>query len=135
LQSSGSRPAGHQCRCTRNSAGAAPALPRLKLNIPLFLGLAGHSLTATGHYISGYEDDVEPNADGSLDWVDAWVTIDLQYAYSLRDVIGKELILRVGCANLLDRQPSHVNGVAAAYDVETHEPRGRMLYAEMSAEF
>ena len=67
--------------------------------------------------------------------VDAWVTVDLQYAYSLRDIIGKELILRVGCANLLDRQPSYVNGVAAAYDFEVHEPRGRMLYADVSAEF
>jgi iron complex outermembrane recepter protein len=118
----------------RNSATAAPALPRLKLNIPLFAGFGGHSLTATGHYISGYEDDIA-NPDMTYRMVDAWVTIDLQYAYSLRDIIGKELILRIGCANLLDRQPSYVNGVAAAYDVEVHEPRGRMLYADMSAEF
>jgi hypothetical protein len=50
-------------------------------------------------------------------------------------VFGEQLSVRVGCYNLLDTDPPSVNGSAAAHEVAVHDPRGRMFYAKLSAEF
>lgn len=113
-----------------------PALPRLRANLPLGWSYRGHTVTAIAHYISGLEDDVQPlHEDGSFASIPAWLSFDLQYAYALSDVIGKQLSLTVGCLNLFDKRPPTVNGTDPAYAVETHDPRGRMLYAKLGAEF
>jgi len=119
----------------RNATNFAPAIPRWRLNLPVTFTLAGHSLSAIPRYISGFDDDLQPNVDGSFDRIGAWLSLDLQYGYVLKNVIGKELALRVGVYNLFDADPPRVNGSAAAYELGTHDPRGRMIYAKLSGEF
>jgi iron complex outermembrane recepter protein len=119
----------------RNFNNAAPSLPRFKANIPLTWRLDGHAVGVIGHYISSYEDDLEPNRDGSLQDIPAWFGLDLQYAYTLADVVGEELTFMAGCENLLDNLPPTVNGNASYYDEEVHDPRGRMVYVKAGAEF
>jgi iron complex outermembrane receptor protein len=119
----------------RNADNYAPPIPRLRFNLPLTFTAAGHSASVIPHFISGMEDDVEPNADGSFDPIDTWFSIDLQYGYTLEDVVGEEISLRVGCYNLFDADPPSVHGSAAAYELGIHDPRGRMIYAKLSGSF
>jgi hypothetical protein len=119
----------------RNANNAANAIPVLRVNFPLIYAISDHSVSAIAHYISGVEDDVQPNPDGSFDEIDAWFTLDLQYGYTLRDVIGEELSIRVGCYNVLNQFPPEVNGLAAAFEEELHDPRGRMFYGRIASQF
>jgi outer membrane receptor protein involved in Fe transport len=81
------------------------------------------------------EDDVQPNPDGSFDSIAAWFSLDLQYGYAFKNIVGKEAILRVGVYNVFDAAPPHVNGSSIAYVDGVHDPRGRMIYAKLSGEF
>jgi iron complex outermembrane recepter protein len=113
-----------------------PSLPRLRANIPLSWSLANHSVAAIGHVISGIEDDVAPlHADGSFDSIPAWFSLDLQYGYAFQNLIGKQLALTAGCLNVFDEPPPIVNGTDPPYAIELHDPRGRIFYARLSAEF
>jgi iron complex outermembrane recepter protein len=122
----------------RNGSANAdpPSLPRLRANIPLSWSLANHSVAAIGHVISAVEDDVAPlHADGSFDSIPAWFSLDLQYGYAFQNLIGKQLALHVGCLNVFDEPPPIVNGTDPPYAIELHDPRGRIFYARLSAEF
>jgi outer membrane receptor protein involved in Fe transport len=111
------------------------AIPRLKANFPITWSYMGHSLTFVTHYIDGYKDDVNPEPDGSFDKISPWITFDAQYAYRLKDVIGEELVFRIGVYNMFDADPPKVNGLTTSYDYTVHDPRGRMIYAKLSAQF
>jgi iron complex outermembrane recepter protein len=119
----------------RNANNFAPAIAQWRVNFPLIWTISGHSATAIAHYISGLEDDVTPNMDGSFDQIEAFTTFDLQYGYTLTDVIGEELALRIGVYNVLDTYPPHVNGSATALEAGVHDPRGRMFYAKLASQF
>lgn len=119
----------------RNENNFAPPIPRLRANFPIVFTASGHSATVMPRYISGLKDDVEPNMDRTLDDIDAWFAIDLQYGYTIEDFIGEELTARIGVYNLLDSDPPLVNGAAAAHETEVHDPRGRMFYAKLVSQF
>ncbi|HET6335661.1 MAG TPA: TonB-dependent receptor [Polyangiales bacterium] len=119
----------------RNETNFAPPIPRWRVNFPVTFALAGHTLSAIPRFISGLDDDVQPNVDGTFDRISAWFSLDLQYGYTFKNVIGKELALRVGVYNVFDEDPPHVNGSALAYVNGIHDPRGRMIYAKLSGEF
>jgi iron complex outermembrane receptor protein len=119
----------------RNFNNIWQAMPRWKINFPVTWTYLGHSASVITHYISSYKDDVNPRPDGTFDSVSAWVTFDLQYGYTLKDVIGRELTVRAGVYNLLDADPPKVNGLNYSYDYTLHDPRGRMLYAKLSVKF
>jgi iron complex outermembrane receptor protein len=75
-------------------------------------------------YIDSYTDDqndVEVDSFGSLD---AQVNFNL----------GENYAATVGVTNLNDEQPPQVftNG---GFDSRTHDPRGRLLYVQLSAEW
>jgi len=125
------------CRAVgvRNFNNVWQAMPRWKVNFPVTWSYSGHSASLVTHYISSYEDDVDPRPDGTFDTISAWVTFDAQYGYTLKDVIGRELTLRVGVLNLLDAAPPKVNGLTSSYDYTLHDPRGRMLYASLASQF
>jgi iron complex outermembrane receptor protein len=119
----------------RNANNFAPPIPRWHVNVPITFSLAGHSVSAITHFISGMEDDVSPHLDGSFDWISTWLSLDLQYGYRIKDFIGDELAVRVGVYNIFDAAPPHVNGSAAGYEAAVHDPRGRMYYAKLSGRF
>ena len=110
------------------------ALPQLRVTFPLTWTYSGHLASFMANYLDGLEDDVEPNPDGSFDKIDPFITFDLQYGYTLSDVVGKELTFRLGCYNLLDQRPPEVNGLTAAFE-QMADPRGRMFYAKLISQF
>jgi outer membrane receptor protein involved in Fe transport len=127
-----------------NLANFAAPLPRLRMNVPVSWNDERHSIALVVHYISGYEDDsktvpeaTEIDADDpeyELAAIDAFVTLDLSYGYTLKDVIGQSTTLRIGVINLIDQDPPNVD-ILGGYDVYTHDPRGRTFYARLTQEF
>jgi iron complex outermembrane recepter protein len=126
----------HRCEVAgrRNANNIAPPLPRLRANLPLVWSLQGHAVSLIGHYVSAYDDDVQPLPTGELSVIPAVFTLDLEYGYTLKDVIGDRLTLQVGCENVFDKLPPRVNGAPTGYDAETHDPRGRIFFAKLSAD-
>jgi outer membrane receptor protein involved in Fe transport len=119
----------------RNFNNVWQAMPRLKVNFPVTWSYLGHSASFITHFISSYQDDVNPHPDGSFDTISAWVTFDVQYSYTLKNFIGRELTARIGLYNLFDADPPKVNGLTTSYDYTLHDPRGRMVFAKMIAQF
>jgi iron complex outermembrane receptor protein len=120
---------------SRNFNNLWPAFPRWKVNFPVTWSYMGHAASFITHYISSVEDDVNPRPDGSFDTVDAWITFDLMYSYTLKDMIGKELTFRVGVYNIADSAPPSVNGLTTSYEITMHDPRGRMVYGKLIGQF
>lgn len=94
----------------------------------------GHAASVIAHYISSVEDDNDVHDDGSLGRIGAWFTVDLQYGYTIKDWIGKELTFRVGAYNIFDKQPPSANSTNG-FDPLLHDPRGRMVYAKLISQF
>ena len=62
------------------------------------------------------------------------VTMDLQYGYTVEDWFGDALTVRVGASNLLDQDPPAVAD-QRGFETEIHDPRGRIVYAQLISEF
>ncbi len=119
----------------RNFNNVWQSMPRWKVNFPVTWSYLGHSATFITHYISSYLDDVDPRADGSFSTISAWVTFDAQYSYTVKNWLGRELTARIGVYNLADADPPRVNGLTYSYDYTLADPRGRMVYAKLIAQF
>jgi iron complex outermembrane receptor protein len=119
----------------RNFNNLWPAFPRWKVNFPVTWTYLGHAASFITHYVSSVEDDVNPKPDGSFDTVSSWITFDVMYSYTIKDMIGKELTFRVGLYNIADSPPPSVNGLTTSYEITLHDPRGRMLYGKLIAQF
>jgi outer membrane receptor protein involved in Fe transport len=109
-------------------------LPQWRVNFPLVFLYEGHSASAMGHFISDLVDDNNVLPGDKLGHVDAQFTFDLQYGYTIKDWIGKELTARIGMYNVLDAVPPSANATAG-YDVMLYDPRGRMVYAKLISQF
>jgi iron complex outermembrane receptor protein len=121
----------------RNSANFARPLPRLRLNVPLSWTLEGHTAGIAVHFISGYKDDFDADANPMVEDfqdIDAWTTLDLQYGYRIDEGEGMSTTIKVGCNNVLGSEPPAVD-TGFGYDVLTHDARGRLLYARLIQEF
>ena len=108
------------------------------MNFPANWTVEGHSATVITHYTSSVLDDqfaATATNTGPLPTMKGLATVDLQYGYTLKDFIGKELTLRLGVYNLLDAAPPLALGAQAAYDPELYDPRGRMVYAKLISHF
>jgi iron complex outermembrane recepter protein len=125
------------CRAAgvRNFNNVWQAMPRWRVNFPITWTYLGHAVTFITHYTSSYEDDVNPRPDGSFTTISAWTTLDAQYSYTLKNTFGRELTVRVGVYNMFDADPPKVNGLLVSYDHTLADPRGRMLYAKLIAQF
>ncbi|HKU37041.1 MAG TPA: TonB-dependent receptor, partial [Polyangiales bacterium] len=119
---------------SRNYQTFAPPLPRWKFNIPVGWGMNGHLITLIGHVLTGIEDDNNISPDGSLGNLSAWFTLDAQYSYSIKDWVGKELVLRIGIYNMTDSLPEQTRDLNG-FETLLYDPRGAMVYAKASATF
>lgn len=118
----------------RNYNTIAPPLPRWRIHTPIVWAFGDHIATVMLHYISAISNDNDVRPDGSLGRLDAQLTCDLQYGYTIADWIGKELSLRVGIYNLFDTLPPATqdnNG----FDATLYDPRGRMAYLKLLASY
>lgn len=120
----------------RNFANFAFSLQKLRANFPITWSHKGHGVTFIVHFISGYKNDEMYDSRGKYYDIDSLTTLDLQYSYTLDDVIGLNTTFRLGVTNLLDEPPPHVDTNSGyGYDTLTHDPRGRLIYARLAQEF
>ena len=120
---------------SRNDATFARPQPRLRVNFPLAWATQSHRVGLTVHFISSYDDDgnLDPDTMEPVE-IESWTTLDLTYGYTLLDTIGRSTTLRLGVLNLLDQDPPPVE-TTLAHDPQTHDPRGRLIYAKIEQEF
>jgi outer membrane receptor protein involved in Fe transport len=120
----------------RNSNNVAPPLPRLRANFPVSWAYKNHAASFIAHYIGPLQDDSDSGRPGQYAaHIAAFVTMDLQYAYTIKDWVGKSLTVRVGVRNLADQAPPAVTTETTGFEPMLYDPRGRLLYAKLVAEF
>jgi iron complex outermembrane receptor protein len=118
----------------RNATNFARPIPRLRVTVPLSWHLSGHTAAVIGHFIGGYKNDEAQSPPlMSFVGVNPFFSLDLQYAYRFDEGGGKGTTLKVGVLNVTDAFPPTVN-TALGYDTQTHDPRGRMIYARVMQE-
>lgn len=110
---------------SRNANNFARPVPELRGNISLDWQLDRHRATVFARHIDSYTDDATGNG------IDAFDTVDARYSYTLGAEQKTELTL--GAVNLLDEEPPSVT-TFIGFDVQTHDPRGRLLYLKVSHE-
>jgi iron complex outermembrane recepter protein len=122
----------------RNQNNFALPLPAVRMRFPLSWGLGGHVVSLAVNYVSSYDDDATYNpTTGELRQIDAWTTLDVGYSYSLgKTVIGSSTQFRVGINNLIGSDPPRLSAnTNFGYDIYTHDPRRRLLYANLTHKF
>ena len=122
----------------RNQNNFASPLPRMRMRVPLSWTRGGHAANLALNYISGYDDDATYNAmNGKLERIDSWVTLDIGYGYSLaKSPLGESTQIRLGVNNLLGSDPPRLSAnTNFGYDIYTHDPRKRLLYANLTHKF
>jgi iron complex outermembrane recepter protein len=113
-----------------------PPIPRWRVNFPVTYTASGHAVSVITHYISSLEDDTDAGRTGDfIETIDAFVTLDAMYSYTLKEVVGEELTLRVGVQNVLDQDPPLVTTEMSGFDGSVHDPRGRILYGKLISQF
>lgn len=116
---------------SRNSSNFARPVPELRGNISVGWQNEKQSAYLVARYIDSYKDDASANAK-----ISSHTTVDLSYSYSFGNVLGgsAETKVTLGAINLFDRDPPAVS-TFIGFDVQTHDPRGRLLYAKLSHSF
>jgi outer membrane receptor protein involved in Fe transport len=122
----------------RNQNNFALPLQKVRMRVPLSWALGPHAASFAINYISGYDDDATYDpATGKHRAIDGWVTLDLGYGYSLgKSIVGESTQIRVGINNLLGADPPKLSAnTNFGYDIYTHDPRRRILYANLTHKF
>lgn len=114
----------------RNSTNVAPPLPRWQARFPVSWTLGGHAASLSVQYTSPIDNDKDPGAT-----IDAMTTLNLQYAYTITNWVGRSLNMRIGVINLFNQAPPAVPTDLYGYEPLLHDPRGRMAYAKLTSEF
>ena len=111
---------------SRNAGNFARPVPEFRGNISADWQVNRHRLTFFMRQIDDYEDDLSGNK------IDEQTTADLRYSY----LFGPEQAtsLTIGGINIFDEDPPKVE-TFIGFDVQTHDPRGRMLYVSLSHNF
>jgi outer membrane receptor protein involved in Fe transport len=120
----------------RNFSNFVRPLPRMRGTLPIGWNYDIHNAAVIVHYISSYDDDFNSAPAGmppNYKAIDSFITIDLQYSLRIPIADTAATTLKFGVLNLLDSDPPPVD-VGLGYDVLTHDPRGRMLYARLIQE-
>jgi iron complex outermembrane recepter protein len=117
----------------RNGSNFARSIPRMRMTVPLSWTSGAHQATIIGRYITAYLDDQNQLPDGTFVPIDGQFTFDLQYALRIAEGADAATTLKVGINNLLDTDPPPVT-TNLGYDTETHDPRGRLIYARLIQE-
>ena len=127
---------------SRNFVNPARSMPQLRVNVPLSWHMDAHTVSFIAHYISGYDNDETRRviqgpgmvAFVPRDSIDAWVTLDLQYALRIDEGDGMATKITVGLINLLDSDPPALDA-GYGVDVVVPDTRGRLSYGRLTQEF
>jgi outer membrane receptor protein involved in Fe transport len=127
---------GEQCDISGrvNTTNFSGSVPILRVNFPVTWSLSGHAASVNVHYLDSVENDARATDQGEFEVLDSMITVDLQYGYTLRDVIGEATTVRLGVINVFEAEPpitpNDLDGLSSL-----HDPRGRMFYAKLIQEF
>ncbi|QIB65124.1 TonB-dependent receptor domain-containing protein [Kineobactrum salinum] len=116
---------------SRNSRNQFRSLPEIKANVSANYSWGNHSVTSTVRYIDGYTNDANDEA------VDSFSTLDLQYAFSVNELIGdKKTYFSIGANNILDEDPPTLGyRDRPGFDDSVHDVRGRIVYVSLTQQF
>ena len=111
-------------------------LPKHRGNVTISWTKGIHHVRAIGHYVSEYQsnnnlfvDQVE--TDTPL-YVGGWFSLDIQYEVTLEKL--RDAIVRIGCQNCGDREPSPFNNFETR-DTGLHDKRGLIYYLRWTQPF
>ena len=116
----------------RNFANFGSPTPETRLQAGLnYASQNGISARLAYRSVSSFTDDQN---DG--DTIDSFDTIDAQVNFDLRELFGGESLFSasLGVTNLTDEDPPFV-ATNGGFESRTHDPRGRVVYLQLNAEF
>ena len=90
------------------------------------------------NYVSSYETGVDVSAlPSESSTVDAFTTVDAQYAATFGITENSEAVVTLGIKNLLDELPPRAYTAVGSlsYDPKQHNPLGRVFYAKVKYAF
>ncbi len=115
----------------RNFANFGSPTPSWRINTGMAWGNENHDARFYVRHISGMNDDQTAGSTiGSMTTVDAQYT--LQLSALSESMEGSSL--QFGVINAFDKAPPYVS-TNGGYESRTHDPRGRMVYAKLVAQF
>lgn len=115
----------------RNFANFGSPTPETRFNTGMAFMNDVHDARFYVRHISSFNDDQNPG-----ETVGSWTSVDAQYTLNLGGILdgADGTSLQFGLINAFDKRPPQVftNG---GFESRTHDPRGRMAYARVSARF
>ena len=132
---------------SRNRDNFADPMPDFRASAMLGWAYEMHGINAFVRTIGSFTDDQNSTynlrANGTPDYnnpievvtIDDYTTVDLQYNLALDDIVGVENSrFTIGLINAFNKRPPFVNS-DGGFETRTHDPRGRLLYANMRLSF
>ncbi len=115
----------------RNFSNFGSPTPKWRFNTGMSFTTDRHDVRFYVRHISGMDDDQNAGSRvGSMTTVDAQYTLSLDGLFEGAD--GSSL--QVGVINAFDKAPPYVS-TNGGYESRTHDPRGRSVYARITAAF
>lgn len=115
----------------RNFANFGSPTPKWRFNTGMSWATDRHDLRFYVRHVSGMDDDQNPGTR-----IDSMTTVDAQYTFSLDGLFdGSDgSSIQLGVINAFDKKPPYVS-TNGGFESRTHDPRGRMVYAKLTAAF
>jgi outer membrane receptor protein involved in Fe transport len=115
----------------RNFTNFGSPTPKWRFNTGMAFSTDRHDLRFYVRHIGGMDDD----QNGGVR-IGSMTTVDAQYTFSLDGLFeGSDgTSLQIGVLNAFDKAPPYV-ATNGGYDPRTHDPRGRSVYAKITAAF
>ncbi len=119
----------------RNFSNFGSPTPEWRWNAGIAFGNDTHDARFYVRHIGGLDDDQVINGVENGD-IDSFTTVDAQYTLNLGGLFdgADGTSLQVGAINLFDKRPPRV-ATNGGFESRTHDPRGRSVYARISARF
>ena len=118
---------------SRNDTNGFAPTPKLRFNLGFSWRFGPHTAGLTARYVDSYKNDEV----ASQPKIDAWTTLDANYAYDLENLFGGQATLYLGVRNIADKDPPplpsgrdgvHRYNLRPGFDGFVHDIRGRTLY-------
>ncbi len=116
----------------RNNSNFGRAAPKWRSNFSLAWAQGNHGANAIVRYVSSMKDDALGRDPAVVGDIGDFATLDLQYSY-LFDSVGKGTVLTIGAINVTNETPPAA--LSTGWEVTTHDPRGRLVYARLKTNF
>lgn len=119
----------------RNFTNFARSLPRWRINSVLTWNYDIHTFNAVLRWTDGYEDENQPVGSEFFE-IDDHFTVDFAYTVQLPSFTDRfdSPLIKLGVINATDNAPPFVFS-DIGFDGVVHDPRGRIVYAEITQRF